>query len=63
MLSLQLNLQVSVRRVGLQTAAKLVKELPCEPAVAHLWVRAVLPMVGTSPSPALVPLAPSAPGW
>ena len=58
-----LNLQVSVRRAGLQTAAKLLKELPGEPAVALLWVRAVLPMVGTSPSPTLLPLAPSAPGW
>ena len=44
-----LTLQVSVRRAGMQAAARLLKEVPSEKEVARLWVRAVLPMVSFAP--------------
>ena len=45
----KLIVQVSVRRAGMQAAARLLKEVPSEREVARLWVRAVLPMVSAAP--------------
>ncbi|KAK9813253.1 hypothetical protein WJX72_011494 [[Myrmecia] bisecta] len=36
---------VTVRKVGLSAASRLLRELPYETAMAELWVRAALPMV------------------
>jgi len=35
-----------VRRAGMGAATRLLRELPQETAVAELWVRAALPLVG-----------------
>lgn len=54
---------VSVRKAGLAAAARLLRELPAETAVAALWIRAALPMVRLEPLSGRYPIDNIAEVW